>query len=170
MRQDCIRDLDYFKANAIWHQAAHDMIGDMGPRGPAFPVFFFLLCTRVCTLRTYTRTHTHAHTHTHTHTHKHKRTHVPDMRDASAAQGGRRKVQAAHVYRYICIITTRTEFSYYRMCSRSEFPTTECVLCVYIYIIITWTEFSYYRMCSLTAKCVCLQMCFLTAQHGRRGG
>ena len=76
MRQDCIRDLDYFKANAIWHQAAHDMIGDMGPRGPAFPVFFFLLCTRVCTLRTYTRTHTHAHTHTHTHTHKHKRTHT----------------------------------------------------------------------------------------------
>lgn len=35
--EDCIRDLDYFKANAIWHQAAHDMIGDMGPRGPAFP-------------------------------------------------------------------------------------------------------------------------------------
>lgn len=31
--QDCIRDLDYFKANAIWHQAAHDMIGDNGPRG-----------------------------------------------------------------------------------------------------------------------------------------
>ena len=36
-QQDCIRDLDFFKANAIWHQAAHDMIGDMGPRGPAFP-------------------------------------------------------------------------------------------------------------------------------------
>lgn len=35
--QDCIRDLDYFKQNAIWHQAAHDMIGDNGPRGPAFP-------------------------------------------------------------------------------------------------------------------------------------
>mmetsp|Transcript_994 Transcript_994/g.1264 ORF Transcript_994/g.1264 Transcript_994/m.1264 type:complete len:203 (-) Transcript_994:44-652(-) len=35
--EDCIRDLDYFKQNAIWHQAAHDMIGDNGPRGPAFP-------------------------------------------------------------------------------------------------------------------------------------
>ena len=28
-----MRDLDYFKQNAIWHQAAHDMIGDNGPRG-----------------------------------------------------------------------------------------------------------------------------------------
>ncbi|EKX39755.1 hypothetical protein GUITHDRAFT_164880 [Guillardia theta CCMP2712] len=34
---DCARDLDYFKANAIWHQAAHDMIGSTGPMGPAFP-------------------------------------------------------------------------------------------------------------------------------------
>jgi len=35
--EDCLRDLEYFQTNAIWHQAAHDMIGDSGPRGPAFP-------------------------------------------------------------------------------------------------------------------------------------
>ena len=35
--EDCLRDLEYFQTNAIWHQAAHDMIGDTGPRGPAFP-------------------------------------------------------------------------------------------------------------------------------------
>eukprot|EP00286_Rhodomonas_abbreviata_P020532 CAMPEP_0181310658 /NCGR_PEP_ID=MMETSP1101-20121128/12707_1 /TAXON_ID=46948 /ORGANISM="Rhodomonas abbreviata, Strain Caron Lab Isolate" /LENGTH=183 /DNA_ID=CAMNT_0023417309 /DNA_START=199 /DNA_END=750 /DNA_ORIENTATION=- len=32
---DCIRDEPYFKSNAIWHQAAHDMMA--GPNGPAVP-------------------------------------------------------------------------------------------------------------------------------------
>mmetsp|Transcript_44161 Transcript_44161/g.88583 ORF Transcript_44161/g.88583 Transcript_44161/m.88583 type:complete len:176 (-) Transcript_44161:315-842(-) len=32
---DCIRDLPYFKSNALWHQAAHDMME--GANGPAMP-------------------------------------------------------------------------------------------------------------------------------------
>lgn len=32
---DCIRDLPYFKSNALWHQAAHDMM--VGANGPAMP-------------------------------------------------------------------------------------------------------------------------------------